>query len=81
MTVTGSSHLVTTDKSEVLLDAGLFQGHRDQFNIAGVTEEEIAHVDALCQREGVESRSRLIRLLIARAFREATAPTIEEKPQ
>lgn len=30
-TVTGSSHLVTTDKSEVLLDAGLFQGHRDEF--------------------------------------------------
>jgi len=30
-TVTGSSHLVITDKSEVLLDAGLFQGHRDEF--------------------------------------------------
>ena len=30
-TVTGSSHLVQTDKSEVLLDAGLFQGHRDEF--------------------------------------------------
>lgn len=28
--VTGSSHLVLTDKSEVLLDAGLFQGHRDE---------------------------------------------------
>jgi len=27
--VTGSSHLVSTDRSEVLLDAGLFQGHRD----------------------------------------------------
>ena len=58
------------------------QGHRDQFNIAGVTEEEIAHVDALCKREGVESRSRLIRLLIARAYREATAApnAPEEKP-
>jgi metallo-beta-lactamase family protein len=30
-TVTGSSHLVANDKSEVLLDAGLFQGHRDEF--------------------------------------------------
>jgi len=30
-TVTGSSHLVSTDKSEVLLDAGLFQGRRDAF--------------------------------------------------
>jgi len=30
-TVTGSSHLITNDKSEVLLDAGLFQGHRDEF--------------------------------------------------
>lgn len=29
-TVTGSSHLVTADKTEVLLDAGLFQGHRDE---------------------------------------------------
>jgi metallo-beta-lactamase family protein len=29
-TVTGSGHLVTTDKSEVLLDAGLFQGRRDE---------------------------------------------------
>jgi metallo-beta-lactamase family protein len=30
-TVTGSSHLVTVGESEVLLDAGLFQGHRDEF--------------------------------------------------
>ncbi|MDP3731901.1 MAG: MBL fold metallo-hydrolase [Candidatus Omnitrophota bacterium] len=30
-TVTGSSHLVSTDKSQVLLDAGLFHGHRDEF--------------------------------------------------
>jgi len=30
-TVTGSSHLVANDKSEVLLDAGLFQGRRDEF--------------------------------------------------
>jgi metallo-beta-lactamase family protein len=29
-TVTGSNHLVMVEKSEVLLDAGLFQGHRDQ---------------------------------------------------
>ena len=29
-TVTGSSHLVSTGKSEVLLDAGLFQGRRDE---------------------------------------------------
>ena len=30
-TVTGSSHLVSTEKSQVLLDAGLFQGHRQEF--------------------------------------------------
>jgi len=30
-TVTGSSHLVSTDDSQVLLDAGLFHGHRDEF--------------------------------------------------
>ena len=30
-TVTGSSHLVSTEKSQVLLDAGLFQGHRKEF--------------------------------------------------
>ena len=29
-TVTGSSHLITSGKTEVLLDAGLFQGHRDE---------------------------------------------------
>ena len=31
MTVTGSSHLITAGKTEVLLDAGLFQGQRDAF--------------------------------------------------
>ena len=30
-TVTGSSHLVSTDKSEILIDAGLFQGRREEF--------------------------------------------------
>lgn len=30
-TVTGSSHLVTADRTQILLDAGLFQGHRDEF--------------------------------------------------
>lgn len=30
-TVTGSMHLVSTDKSNVLLDCGLFHGHRDEF--------------------------------------------------
>ena len=29
--VTGSSHLIRTGESEVLLDAGLFQGHRNEF--------------------------------------------------
>lgn len=30
-TVTGSSHLIRTEKSEILLDAGLFHGHREEF--------------------------------------------------
>ncbi|MEE8359831.1 MAG: MBL fold metallo-hydrolase [Candidatus Omnitrophota bacterium] len=30
-TVTGSMHLVSTGKSQVLLDCGLFQGHREEF--------------------------------------------------
>lgn len=30
-TVTGSSHLIATDKSQVLIDAGLFQGKRNEF--------------------------------------------------
>lgn len=30
-TVTGSSHLISTNRSQILLDAGLFQGHRDEF--------------------------------------------------
>lgn len=29
-TVTGSSHLIINDRSEILLDAGLFYGHRDE---------------------------------------------------
>jgi len=29
--VTGSMHLVSTDKSKILIDCGLFQGRRDQF--------------------------------------------------
>lgn len=30
-TVTGSMHLITTGQSQILLDCGLFQGHRDEF--------------------------------------------------
>jgi len=30
-TVTGSSHLITTETAKILLDAGLFQGRRDEF--------------------------------------------------
>ena len=30
-TVTGSSHLITAGSTEILLDGGLFQGHRDAF--------------------------------------------------
>ncbi len=30
-TVTGSNHLIQTDKSQVLLDAGIFYGHRDEY--------------------------------------------------
>lgn len=30
-TVTGSSHLLTTPKSQVLIDGGLFYGHREEF--------------------------------------------------
>lgn len=30
-TVTGSSHLVATDSSHVLIDCGIFYGHRDEF--------------------------------------------------
>jgi metallo-beta-lactamase family protein len=36
-TVTGSSHLVTTAKSEILMDAGLFQGHRDETYLVNTT--------------------------------------------
>lgn len=30
-TVTGSNHLLQTDKSQVLLDAGIFYGHREEY--------------------------------------------------
>lgn len=36
-TVTGTSHLVVKDKAQVLLDAGLFQGRRDDFYVANTT--------------------------------------------
>jgi metallo-beta-lactamase family protein len=36
-TVTGSSHLVTADKAEILLDAGMFQGHRDEAYMINTT--------------------------------------------
>lgn len=35
--VSGSSHLVVTDKSQILLDAGLFQGRRDESYRANTT--------------------------------------------
>lgn len=35
--VTGSSHLVMTDKAQILLDCGLFQGHRDAAYSANTT--------------------------------------------
>ncbi|MDP1852871.1 MAG: MBL fold metallo-hydrolase [Candidatus Omnitrophota bacterium] len=35
--VTGSSHLVMTDKAQILLDCGLFQGHRDAAYQANTT--------------------------------------------
>jgi len=47
-TVTGSSHLVSTDKSQVLLDAGLFHGHRDEFYQVNTTLHYNPHkIDAL----------------------------------
>jgi len=47
-TVTGSSHLVSTDKSQVLLDAGLFHGHRDEFYEVNTTLHYNPHkLDAL----------------------------------
>jgi len=47
-TVTGSSHLILTDKSEVLIDAGLFQGHRDEFYQVNTTFNFNPHtIDAL----------------------------------
>ena len=32
-TVPGSMHLVTADNTKILIDAGLFQGHRDEFYV------------------------------------------------
>lgn len=42
--VTGSSHLVRTKGSEILLDAGLFQGHRDEFYRVNTTFNYNAHL-------------------------------------
>ncbi|MCX5709860.1 MAG: MBL fold metallo-hydrolase [Candidatus Omnitrophica bacterium] len=47
-TVTGSSHLVSTDRSQVLLDAGLFQGHRDaSYQVNTTLQYNPRTVDAL----------------------------------
>lgn len=47
-TVTGSSHLISADKSQVLLDAGLFQGHRNEFYQINTTFNYNPHkIDAL----------------------------------
>ncbi len=47
-TVTGSSHLITGGESEVILDAGLFQGHRDESYRLNTTLEYNPHtIDAL----------------------------------
>jgi metallo-beta-lactamase family protein len=47
-TVTGSSHLVTTDHAQVLLDCGLFQGRRDDFyKVNSVLSFKPRQLDAL----------------------------------
>lgn len=47
-TVTGSSHLISTEKSEILLDCGLFYGHRDEFYDVNTTFRYNPHkLDAL----------------------------------
>ncbi|MEI6631119.1 MAG: MBL fold metallo-hydrolase [bacterium] len=47
-TVTGSSHLISTANSEVLLDAGLFHGRRDEFYRVNTTfQYNPRKVDAL----------------------------------
>lgn len=47
-TVTGSSHLVSAEKSQVLLDAGLFHGHRDEsYGINTTLRYNPRKVDAL----------------------------------
>ncbi|MFH1198724.1 MAG: MBL fold metallo-hydrolase, partial [Candidatus Omnitrophota bacterium] len=43
-TVTGSSHLISTNGSEVILDAGLFQGHRDESYRINTTIEYNPHI-------------------------------------
>lgn len=42
-TVTGSSHLIRVGKSEILLDAGLFHGHRDEFYKVNTTFQYNSH--------------------------------------
>ncbi len=47
-TVTGSMHLIKTDKSTVMIDCGLFQGHRDEYyRINSTFSFEVDKVDAL----------------------------------
>ena len=56
-TVTGSSHLVATEKSEVLLDAGLFQGHRESFyRVNSLLQYNPRKINALNPKSGSFSR-------------------------
>jgi len=42
--VTGSSHLVSSPKSNILLDCGIFYGHRDEFYEVNTTFSYKTHL-------------------------------------
>ncbi|MFC1804799.1 MBL fold metallo-hydrolase RNA specificity domain-containing protein [Candidatus Omnitrophota bacterium] len=69
-TVTGSTHLVSTDRSDIILDCGLFQGRRDEYyevnsNFSFVPQK----IDACVLSHAHIDHSGNIPLLIKKGFR------------
>ena len=68
-TVTGSKHVLRTSRATVLLECGLFQGHRDEANRLN----RALPVDAT-KLDAVVAQTALTRALTERGFVRVTTP-------